>query len=190
MNRDTGKLFGEAVGSNSTPATNSSWHQFYTRKFPFKESSLPEGAERKTPHFALELGKNAQDLLFKSTAPMDGRGHITIGFPADEVNNQFSHLNFHGGHLHLAANDGQVLIETKLPDDAQISVDNGTLSLKLKKPNGDHEDELTNISCKSEDGDLVYLDVKIKEKKHKLYCSTINVAGIDSVSLQTLCVKI
>ncbi|KAL3538260.1 hypothetical protein ACH5RR_001626 [Cinchona calisaya] len=179
VNRDTGKLFGEAVSSNSTHTFNLTWFQFYSN-WPFNKSSLPEGSDRTTQHLSLEMGKNARNLLFKTTVPMDGRGQISIGFPAAEVNNQFSHVDFHGGHLHLATNDGKVLVESKLPD-AQISVDNGTVSLILKKPNGDHEDLLGKVSCKSDDGDSVYLDVKIREKKHKFYCSTITVAGVDSV---------
>ncbi|CDP18239.1 unnamed protein product [Coffea canephora] len=166
VNRDTGKLFGEAVESNYTIAFNS--------------TRFVEGPRGILPYPSLETGKN-QDLLFKSNVPMVGMGLISIGFPADEVKNQFSHLDFHGSHLHLASNDGQVLFEKELAD-TQIFVYNGTYSLKLKKQNGAYEDVVSNVSCKLEDdADLEHLDVKINEKKHKFYCSTVDVAGIDSV---------
>ncbi|KAA8545238.1 hypothetical protein F0562_020022 [Nyssa sinensis] len=167
VNRSTGKLYGQAVITKPMVTANA--------------SSIPEASNRTSPYSLLGTGWNkAQDLLFLNTVAMDGRGVISIGFPAKLVIDHFTRIDFCGGDFHLATNDGQVLVQTKLPD-TRIVVNNGTVSLQTMKLNGEFENLVNNQSCKSDDGESNNFQVKIRGIKHIFYCSILDIAGVQSV---------
>ncbi|KAK3034077.1 hypothetical protein RJ639_034302, partial [Escallonia herrerae] len=168
VNRDTGKLYGQASSSNSILTLNA--------------SHLQEALNRTTAYSSLGFGWNKdQDLLFFNTVAMDGRGMISIGFPAKVVVDHFVGLDLHGGDFHLATNDGQVLVQTKLPS-TQMVVDNGTVSVQLMKPNGDFEGRTVSHSCRPDGSNgLGPFDLNLRGVKHIIYCSTLEIAGVQSV---------
>lgn len=165
VNRDTGKLYGDAVSSKSM--VNSSWFQ--------------ETLNQTVVHSSVGLGWNSrQDLLFQNTVAMDGRGVICIGFPAQVVIDQFRGLDFHGGYFHLATNDGQVLIQSKLPE-TKIAVNNGTVAVHLLKPNGDFRDGENHYLCNAKNDDSRYFHAKIRGMNYVFYCSILEIVGVKSV---------
>ncbi|KAK9292122.1 hypothetical protein L1049_020080 [Liquidambar formosana] len=167
VNRDTGKLYGQPVGSNSLVMVNASWFQ--------------EALNDTNGIASLGIGWNkAQDLLFHNTVAMDGRGLITLGFPAKVVVDRFASIDFHGGDFHLTSGNGDVLVQTKLPH-TQMLVGSGTVSVQLVRPNGDVGIQVGNISCDSSDGEPRFFDVKIEGMKYMFHCSTLEIAGVPSV---------
>ncbi|CAL5402062.1 unnamed protein product [Camellia sinensis] len=167
VNPGTGTLYGEANSSKSLLKSNSRLFQ--------------RALNRKTAYSSVETGWNkAQDLLFLNSVAIDGIGVISIGFPAKVVSDHFAGIDFHGGTLYLATSDGQVLVETKIPD-TKIVVNNGTVSLHLLKQNGVIEDH--NHLCNSSAGETNRFDSEIGGMNHIFYCSTLEIAGVQSVYL-------
>ncbi|KAI8555580.1 hypothetical protein RHMOL_Rhmol05G0183500 [Rhododendron molle] len=165
VNRDTGKLYGAAISSKFMSKFNTSWYQNF--------SNL------RTGHTSFGIGWNkAQDLLFSCTAAMDGRGVISIGVPVNALTDFFTGIDFLGGDFHLAANDGHILVETKLPD-TKIFVQNGTVSLYGKNMEGVITNR--NKSCKLFEGEGCHFNAKIRGIKHVFYCSPVEIAGVPSV---------
>ncbi|GAV87479.1 Response_reg domain-containing protein/HisKA domain-containing protein/HATPase_c domain-containing protein, partial [Cephalotus follicularis] len=167
VNRDTGNIYGDAVASKSMVSVNSSW---------FQQSLNSTGV-----YSSLGTGwDGAQNSMFLYTVAMDGRGLITLGFPAKGVIEHFAALDFHGGHFHLATADGNVIMQTTLPN-AQILVYNNTVSVQTLKPNGDLGVHSNNYSCKSDDNNFVFFNLKIMGIRHKFYCSCLQITGIPTV---------
>ena len=166
VNRDTGMLYGDAIVSDPKVIVNSSWFQ--------KALNSTSG------HSSMDTGWNkAQDSLFLNTAAVDGRGVVSLGFPIEVVINHFAALDFHGGFFHLGTADGQVVVQTKLPN-SQIEIHNDTVMVQTMKRNGGPLGHY-NISCDSEDGRLRTLHKKIVGIKYMFYCSTLDIAGLKSV---------
>ncbi|KAA8536762.1 hypothetical protein F0562_029240 [Nyssa sinensis] len=162
-------LTGQAVSSNSMVTAYARWFQ--------------EVLNRTIVCSSLGTGWNkAQDLLFLNSVDMDGRGLISIGFPAKVVSDHFRGLEyFYGGDLHLATHDGQVLVKSNLPD-TQIVVKNGKVSLQVMKLNGEFENWVVNHSCKPDDhGEAKNFHAKINGRRHIFYCSVLDIAGVQSV---------
>ncbi|KAM2625790.1 hypothetical protein TB1_032605 [Malus domestica] len=183
VNRDTGKLYGTAVASDSKVIVNASWFQ---------------AALNSTSGYSL-LGRGwdkAQGSLFISTVVMDGRGVISLGIPAKVVVDHFAALDFHGGYFHLATADGDVIVQSKLPK-TQFQISNNTVSVQTVKPNGNVTSNLGHFPCNIPDDDDKDNDGsnggklgssyswKLKGTKYRAYCSTLEIIGVRSVYVLT-----
>ncbi|CAK9135530.1 unnamed protein product [Ilex paraguariensis] len=167
VNRDTGKLYGQAISLNSMITANTSWFE--------------KALNSTLAYSSLETGWNkAQDLLILNSVAIYGRGVIAIGFPAQMIINHFLGIDFHSGDFSLATDNGQVLVQTNLPG-TQIVVYNGTVSVQLIKLTGDRENVSGNHSCRANDGKPGYFHMNIMGMKHICYCSTLEFAGVQSV---------
>ncbi|KAJ4850639.1 hypothetical protein Tsubulata_023974 [Turnera subulata] len=166
INRDTGKLYGDAVASDALPTRNASWFQ--------------NALYHTSGHSSIGTGWNkAQDILFLNTVAMDGRGVISLGFPLKVVVDYFAALDFYGGYFHLGTTEGQVIMQAKVPG-IRIDIVNSTVMLKTLKPNSIPDTKYI-LSCDSEDGQLISFVGIMGGIKYKFYCSTLNIAGIKSV---------
>ncbi|CAK9145213.1 unnamed protein product [Ilex paraguariensis] len=166
VNRDTGKLYGGAVKSLPSVTFNASW---------FRE------ALNSTSGYA-SLGtvwNNAQDLLFLNTVGMDGRGAISLGFTVKPLVEIFSGINYNGGSFYLATKDGKVLNEG-IPNTRMILADN-SVSFQLLKSSGDQIGQIGNVTCESNDGSSRASILNIWETKYIIYCSTLDIVGVQSV---------
>ncbi|XP_021283433.1 histidine kinase CKI1-like isoform X2 [Herrania umbratica] len=167
VNRDTGMLYGEAVASKAVVSMNESWFQ--------------ESLNRTNGYCSLGKGwNNAQDSLFFTTVAMDGRGVVSVGFPAKVVIDHFAALDFNGGDFHLATAEGDVIVQTRLPN-TEIVVQNSTVSVQSLRPRGHQIRGVGNVSCVSADGKLGSFNGRIMGEKYTFYCSTIEIAGVPSV---------
>lgn len=151
VNRDTGKLFGQATAVNSSYKFN---------------------------HSSLGMGLNPNNLLFKSTIPMDGRGMISIGTKAQVIIDPFSSIDFLDGYFQLASNDGRELIGTKLPNKC-IVVNNGTVSVRTIDHN--LKERVVNYSCNVDGAKFGQFSSKINRKDYRFYCSTMEYEGVKLV---------
>ncbi|XP_022719520.1 histidine kinase CKI1-like [Durio zibethinus] len=167
VNRDTGMLYGEAVASKAMVRINASLFQ--------------EALNRTNGYSSLGKGWNgAQESLFFTTVAMDGRGVISVGFPAEVVVDHFAALDFNGGYFHLATADGDVIVQTRLPN-TEIIVKNSTVSVHSLKLDGGQIRSLGNFSCVSANGKLGSFNGRIMGVKYTFYCSTIGIAGVQTV---------
>ena len=167
VNRDNGKLYGQAVSAEPVATRNATWFQ--------RTLNSTSGYSW--------LGKTwskAQDSLFLSAVAMDGRGVISLGLPATVVIEHFAALDFHDGDFHLATNDGDVIVQTKLPD-TQIMVSNNTVLVQMVDPKGDPTGHVGYFSCESDDGGSKHFDGAVSGMKYTFYCSTIQIAGVQTV---------
>lgn len=167
VDRDNGKLYGKAITADLMATTNSSWIQ---------------QALNSTSGYSW-LGKawsKSQVSIFLSAVAVDGRGVVSFGLPAKVVIDHFSALDFHGGNFHLATKDGKVIIQTSLPN-AQILVSNNTVLVQMMNSNGDPTVQVANFSCESDDGGSKHFDGKVSGMKYTFYCSTLEIAGVETV---------
>ena len=77
---------------------------------------------------------------------MDGRGVISVGFPAKVVIYHFAASDFNGGDFHLATADGGVIVQTRLPN-TEIIVNNRTVSVHSLKPDGGVIRSIGTVTC-------------------------------------------
>lgn len=169
VNRDTGKLYGEAIASASMVTVKASWVQ--------------EAWNSTNGYSCLRKGWNkAQDNLFLHSVAMDGRGVISLGFPTKVVVDHFAALDFHGGNFHLATLDGDVIVQTKLPQ-TKLMVENTWVQVQEMKPNTDSANHISNFSCQPDDSNVRSYTGKITGVKYNFHCSTLEIAGVQSVCL-------
>ncbi|KAK6915660.1 Signal transduction response regulator, receiver domain, partial [Dillenia turbinata] len=169
VNRDTGKLYGAAIGSESAVRINSSW--------------VRDALKSKNGHSAVGKGwSNGQNLFFFNTVAMDGRGLITLGYSVDLVIDEFANIDYLGGEFYMVTKDGIMLMHDGHID-AHILVYNDTISVEFLGENGNVVGMLYGISCMPNQGEVKPHKVNIKGKKYVYFCSTIDVAGVQSVYL-------
>nr|KJB45434.1 hypothetical protein B456_007G305700 [Gossypium raimondii] len=169
VNRDTGVLYGKAITLNATNRINETWFQ--------------EALNRTEGYFSLGKGWNDdQDSLFLTSVTMDGSGVISVGFPVQVVIDHFAALNFSGGYFHLATVDGDVIVQSELPN-AEITVNNNTVLIRASELDGSTIRSISNCSCEPVDGNRVSFHGRIMGEKYTFYCSTVEIAGVQAVSL-------
>ncbi|KAK4427609.1 Histidine kinase CKI1 [Sesamum alatum] len=168
VNRDTGKLYGQVVRSDTG-------HVHSIQRYVNVSSSSC---------LVWREWEEGKELMFLYSAAMDGRGLITIGYPAKVVADHFDGLKFYGGDFHLAMSTGQVVVESKL-EDTRIDVQNGTVSVETVSMNGDVQDKSDYYSCTTlgdeDGGQLSRFHMKIEGKTHIFYCSILEVGGFEMV---------
>ncbi|GMI79384.1 CYTOKININ-INDEPENDENT 1 [Hibiscus trionum] len=167
VNRDNGKLYGMAITSKAMVPINATW--------------LQEALNQTKGVSYLGKGWNEeQDDLFFTTVAMDGSGVISVGFPVDVVIDHFAALDFSGGYFHLATVKGDTIVQSKLPN-AEILVNNRTVSVHALNLDGSQLRSIGNFLCESDDGKPVSFHGSIMGNKYTFYCSTIQIAGVQSV---------
>ncbi|MCD7446493.1 hypothetical protein HAX54_007808 [Datura stramonium] len=172
VNRDTGMLYGQPVvlDAKTVGLETLGWSK-----------EISNGTMGYASQSSIGIGLNkAKRELFFNTATMDGRAKISMGFPVQYVDDRFSALNFYGADFYLASNNGQVIVDTRIPN-TSINVYNGTVSVQFKNLNGTRQDLSGNQSCNLRNGERGKFEVKINEKTHMFYCSVIEIAGLESV---------
>ncbi|KAK9201958.1 hypothetical protein WN944_017167 [Citrus x changshan-huyou] len=165
VDRDTGKLYGEAIVTKPSSVTKSTWF--------LKALNSTDGLG------SLGTGwSKARDALFLNTAGINGtRGAVSLGFPVKPVTNLFTDINLYGGRLLIATNDGEVLVPG-LPN-TRMTIVNNSISFQLitnTKTRAQQMNPVKNVSCTSGNGTL-----SIGEIDYKVYCSQFEVAGVKSV---------
>ncbi|KAK3020583.1 hypothetical protein RJ639_046933 [Escallonia herrerae] len=168
VNRDTGKLYGEAVKSAPLFIVNSSWFQQALNNA--KGSASLRSA-----------WTNPQDLLFLNTAGVDRMGGISLGFEVKPLMNIFSGINGNGASLYLATKDGITLISEGIPD-THIVLTGNSVSFQLLKPSGGDQIGLVgNVTCLPNNGASKGTILSIWGTKYVVYCSPLVIVGVESV---------
>ncbi|KAI3669627.1 hypothetical protein L6452_40930 [Arctium lappa] len=169
VNFDTGKLYGDVAVFPSQLLVNETWLQ---------------QALNTTTVFA-SLGKSLNDvnnLLVLNTAGVDKNGVISLGFDLKSLMNVFSGVKPLGGGLYLATKDGKVLTEG-IPNTQMVLNENGTISFRLLKANGDQSCSIT-LQLIYETPQAYILDMS--ETKYVLYSSSLDIIGMQSVFVLAL----
>ncbi|KAL0384764.1 UNVERIFIED_CONTAM: Histidine kinase CKI1 [Sesamum radiatum] len=178
VDRDTGKLNGQVVSCD-------------TGHLMQNVSAVQRPVNVSSSSLVWREWHKGEELMFLYNAALDGRGLITIGYPAKVVADHFDGLEFYGGDFQLAMSSGQVIVESKLGD-THIDVRNGTVSVETVNTNGDVQDKSDYYSCTMGDGDggqLSHFHMKIKEKTHTFYCSVLEVGGFESANHPYTCIR-
>ncbi|KAF5455369.1 hypothetical protein F2P56_024958 [Juglans regia] len=143
---ETGKLYGKAIESRPWTMANASWFQ--------------EALNNKHGSASLETGwNNAQDLLFLNSARLN-RGVLSLGFPVKTLTTIFTGVDYHGGSLYLATQDGKMLVEG-LPKTHTLLA--------------------SNVSCTMKDGTSRASTLTIQETEYTFYCLPLDIVGVQSV---------
>lgn len=154
---DTGKPYGDAIKTTPFTVANATWIQ--------------EALNSTNGYASLGNGWNsAQDPLVLNTVSVHGQGVISLGFSVKELVNIFNGVDLHGGSLYLATQNGDVLVGGGLPNTGNS-----------EKPTGDQKGYPGDVSCKPNNGTLKASILNIGETKYKAYCSSIDIAGVQSV---------
>lgn len=168
-NRDTGKLYGEAIKSPPAAIVNSSWFQ---------------GAlNSKNGYASVGTGwGNSQDILLLSTVGLDGKGTISLGFSMKPlIDFLIAEIAFYNGSLYLTKMDGSMLTQG-FPDSRMIFNGN-QVSFQLSDHDDDQVITVGNISCQPHDGKLRDDVFSIWDRKYVINCSPAEIAGLQFVSI-------
>ncbi|KAM7470023.1 hypothetical protein LguiA_008206 [Lonicera macranthoides] len=170
VNRYTGKLYGQALNTPPLVPTNS--------------TSLQVLINRTSAHSAFivwEMNKPDETSLFSCIVPLDGGGVINLGFSSIDVLNHFKGVNFNGGDFFFATIDGNVLVNSKIQG-VKILVKHGIVEVNLVKDNGEFEDRVGSYSFEGKNvDDFGQFYVNIRGVDHIFYCSTVEIAGVQTV---------
>ncbi|XP_074337425.1 histidine kinase CKI1-like [Apium graveolens] len=171
-NRDTGKLYG--VVNVHPPSTS------------LNSSILQRILENTTESASLGTSwVDNEDVLFINTALVDGRGAISLGFDAKTVVQSLSGSISNDRSLFLCTKDGQVLVNTaKIPNTQIVIVGNNSVALKSFNQNGDQVAET--LTCQ---GTLRPTSITNSETKYDVYCSQVEIIGVELISLLAMPVE-
>lgn len=176
VNRDTGKLYGEAISSHPVITWDTiSW---------FQEACL----NNTNGCASIGIGwKNDKDLLFLNTAGIGGRAVVSLGFQANSLIDFFSGMDYYGGTLYLATKDGKSLAElgTNIPNSRLVLVGNSVSFDMLDPISGSRIGYAGNVTCKPDayGGTLRGSMLIIRKAKYAIYCSPIDIVGVRSVRM-------
>ncbi|KAH7838082.1 hypothetical protein Vadar_021823 [Vaccinium darrowii] len=177
VNRDTGKLYGEPINTHPITTLNTSWFQ--------------EALNSTNGCASTGTGwKNDQDLLFLNTAGIDGKGVVSLGFLAKSLTDFFSGMDYHGGKLYLETKDGKSLsdqLRTNIPN-TRLVLFGDSVSFELLDPiNGSQIGDVGNVTCNpNEYGTFTGSMLNIWNTKYMIYCSPIDIVGVQSVYVLAL----
>lgn len=177
VNRDTGKLYGEAISTHPVITLDTiSWFQ---------------EALNNTNGCANSIGigwKNDKDLLLLNTAGIGGRAVVSLGFQVNSLIDFFSAgMDYYGGTLYLATKDGKSLAElgTNIPN-ARLVLVGDSVSFEMLDPiSGSRIGYAGNVTCKPDAayGTLRGSMLIIRNAKYAIYCSPIDIVGVRSVRI-------
>ncbi|KAL0459761.1 UNVERIFIED_CONTAM: Histidine kinase CKI1 [Sesamum latifolium] len=172
VNRDTGKLYGEAIKSAPSAVVNSSWFQ--------------EALKSTNGYASVGTGwANSQDLLLLSTAAIDGGSAVSLGYSMKSlIDFLISQTAFYNGSLYLATKDGNVLTQG-IPNTRMI-LDDNKASFQLLGHDGDRDSAVGSITCQSHDGESIDTTLSIWSRKYVINCSPVEIAGLQLVYLLAL----
>ncbi|KAK4493552.1 hypothetical protein RD792_017922 [Penstemon davidsonii] len=171
-NIDTaGKLYGEAIKSPpSDHLVNSSW---------FLEAL-------NSTHGYASLGTvwgNSSEILLLSTACMDARGVVSLGFSMKSIIDFFTtEMNFYNGSLYLATKDGNVLTQG-IPNTRMILFGN---QISIQLLGGSNDNQVGNITCQSDECYLRGSMLSIWGRTYVITCSPVEIAGLKLVYVLAL----
>ncbi|KAL6555471.1 hypothetical protein OROGR_006729 [Orobanche gracilis] len=170
-NRDTGKLYGEAIKSSPLwSIVNSSWFQ--------EAINSSHGYASVGPGWS-----PTEDIMFLATVRMDGKkGAVSLGssmrFFIDLLVNEITFLN---GSLYLSTMDGNVLAQG-IPNTRVMILSGKRVSFRLLG----HGDENfisveENITCQSDSGMFGDSALSIWSRNYIISCSPFEIAGLEMV---------
>ncbi|KAK4492635.1 hypothetical protein RD792_003453 [Penstemon davidsonii] len=169
-NRDSGKLYREAIKYPPYSIVNSSWFQ---------------GALNTTNGSYASVGTvwgDSQDIVLRSTTGMDRRGAISLGVSMKSIVDFLtSEIDLYNGSLYLATKDGNVLVEG-IPNTRMILVDD-QISIQLLGSNDDRVDRVGNINCQPDARDSI---LSIWDKMYVVKCSPVEIVGLQLVYVLAL----
>ncbi|KAL2239050.1 UNVERIFIED_CONTAM: Histidine kinase CKI1 [Sesamum indicum] len=172
VNRDTGKLYGEAIKSAPSAVVNSSWFQ--------------EALKSTNGYASVGTGwANSQDLLLLSTAAIDGGSAASSGYSMKSlIDFLIGQTAFYNGSLYLATKDGNVLTQG-IPNTRMILADN-KVSFQLLGHDGDRDSAVGSITCQSHDAESIDTTLSIRGRKYVINCSPVEIAGLQLVYVLAL----
>ncbi|KAL0371533.1 UNVERIFIED_CONTAM: Histidine kinase CKI1 [Sesamum angustifolium] len=164
VNRDNGKLYGEAIKAAPLAVVNSSWFQ--------------EALKSTNGYASVGTGwANSQDLLLLSTAAIDGGSAVSLGYSMKSlIDFLISETAFYNGSLYLATKDGNVLTQG-IPNTRMI-LDDNKASFQLLGYDDDRDSAVGSIMCQSHDGESVDTTSNIWGRKYVINCSAVEIAGL------------
>ncbi|KAK6164120.1 hypothetical protein DH2020_000984 [Rehmannia glutinosa] len=128
-NRDTGKLYGEAIKSPPFAIVNSTWFE--------------EALNSSNVYASIGTGwGTSRDILFLSTVGMDGKGAVSLGFSMKFlIDFLIDEIAFYKGSLYLATTDGNLLTQG-IPNTRMILMAGNRVSFKLL---GHDDDQVSEV---------------------------------------------
>ncbi|KAK6119743.1 hypothetical protein DH2020_046513 [Rehmannia glutinosa] len=173
-NRDTGKLYGEAIMSPPFAVVNSSWFE--------------EALNSSNGYASIGTGwGTSRDILFLSTVGMEGKGAVSLGFSMKFlIDFLIDDIAFYNGSLYLATTDGNVLIQG-IPNTRMILMSGiNQVSFQLLGRVDDQFSEVGNVTCQSDKGAFGDSVFSIWDRKYVVNCSPVDIAGLKLVYVLAL----
>ncbi|KAJ7973052.1 Histidine kinase [Quillaja saponaria] len=163
VNRDTGSLCG--VATTVWPSEiNAKW---YGEALNSRQEYVSLGTK----------WQNSDELLYLSSARLNERGFLSLGFPVKAFIDFITSISHEGGSLYLATKDGRVLVDQGMPNTHVIFAED-SVSLLVKKPNDDQLDYVGNISCLNKGTTVGASVFDIQETKYMVHCSPLDLLGL------------
>ncbi|KAL1807877.1 hypothetical protein ACET3Z_024867 [Daucus carota] len=125
---------------------------------------------------------NNDDLLILNTSVVDGRGAIFLEFEVKAIIQSLCGSINNDRSLFLGTKGAQVLTNAKIPNTRIIIVGNYLVAVKLLNHNGDEAGDVAgDLTCQPNDGTIQPMPINILETEYDLYCSTVEIPGVDLV---------
>lgn len=168
VNPDTGILYGTRVISPPLNINTTTLKQVLSSRDPIASKGS-----------SLILNRDS----FINAANINGRAAVSVMFPVDSIVSFFTgkKLSLCNATLSIATTNGEILLQG-LPN-TYMNVVNSSISFQWKRivRNNTQTSDTPYISCEADQfGSSSY--VNIDDKDYNVFCSLINLAGLDSVS--------
>ncbi|KAK7392244.1 hypothetical protein VNO78_20676 [Psophocarpus tetragonolobus] len=165
VDRESGKVYGEAINMITNPFMNASWiEEAFNVSYGFVSLGNRWGYD--------------VDLLFLSSARITRRGVISLGFSSKKITNFVTRIDQQQGTMsYLATKDGKVLVEG-IQHITPLIISNDMVSFQSVNANGDPTSNQATLSCKDEAATSRF---NILDTDYLIHCYTIDIMGIESV---------
>ncbi|CAL1392822.1 unnamed protein product [Linum trigynum] len=164
VDSNTGKLYGNAKKSSFPIAAVRRWAR----------EALSSSNQQ---HALLGKGWNSsaedEDLLFITMVGVHRKAIVLLGISAEALMHFFANIDLHGGKLQLATRDGNQVLVDGIPESRIAASNSNSISIAVAG---------NNVTCILGAGKLTVPSVlNIGQQEYKVYCSSIEVVGVESV---------
>ncbi|KAL8034780.1 hypothetical protein ABFX02_12G052200 [Erythranthe guttata] len=169
VNRDSGKLYGEAIKSPPFDVVNSTYFQ--------------EASSNKNGYASVGTSwGDTQNILLLSTVSIYGKGVVSLGYPMQSlIDFLINEIRFYDGSFYLASKrDGSVLAQG-IPNTRMILAGD-RVAFQLLSEDDYGVSEVGNLTCQSNDDSTSrnYV-VSFSGKEYVINCSPLDIAGLPLV---------
>ncbi|CAI0552558.1 unnamed protein product [Linum tenue] len=164
VDSNTGKLYGNAKKSSFPIVAIRRWARDALHSSNQQHALVGRGCNSSSED---------EDLMFITMFGVHRKAAVLLGISAETLTHFFTSIDLHGGKLQLATRDGNQVLLEGIPESQIVTMNSNSISIVVAG---------NNVTCIMGGGMLTVPSVvNIGQQEYKVYCSSVEVVGVESV---------